>query len=92
MRIKQIRELPTVIDNTHESVLRAYQILEKVKVMLERGDSPDTVLELIDFMEGTVNPQEFGAVPNKDIMLMGPLKVDIKKQSNEDNYQGSGIH
>jgi len=43
--------MPTVIGNTHESVLRAYQILEKVKVMLERGDSKETIIETIKYLE-----------------------------------------
>jgi capsular polysaccharide biosynthesis protein len=51
MEIKQIKSMPTVIGNTHESVLRAYQILEKVKQMLERGDSKETIIETIKYLE-----------------------------------------
>lgn len=31
----------------HESVFRASQILERVRLMLERGDSRETILETI---------------------------------------------
>ena len=35
----------------HESLLRSYQILQKVKELLGKGTPPDVVLELIEFME-----------------------------------------
>ena len=35
----------------HESVLRAYWILEEVKKMLERWDSKETIMWIIDEME-----------------------------------------
>jgi capsular polysaccharide biosynthesis protein len=51
MEIKQIKSMPTLIGNTHESVYRSYQILEKVKQMLERGDSKETISETIKYLE-----------------------------------------
>jgi hypothetical protein len=51
MKIWDIRQTPTLIGNTHESVYRSYQILEKVKEMLIRGDSSETIIEAIEFME-----------------------------------------
>lgn len=44
--------MPTVVEEVkgngaHESVLRAYHILEKVKAMLGRGDSQETILDVI---------------------------------------------
>ena len=35
----------------HESVLRSYQILQKVRVLLADGVPPHVVLELIDLMD-----------------------------------------
>lgn len=35
----------------HESTLRAFHILAKVKWLLEKNTAPDVVLELIAFME-----------------------------------------
>lgn len=53
MIIQEIREFPTLyIDqhhgSCHESLLRSYQTLEKVKEMLNRGDSKETILEVIE--------------------------------------------
>lgn len=53
-----IRTRPTVIERvdttsrgTHESVLRAYQILSEVKAMLDRGDSVETISAFIEWAE-----------------------------------------
>jgi len=51
MENEQIRDMPILIDNSHESVLRAYQILEKVKEMIKRKDSLETISEIIKFCE-----------------------------------------
>lgn len=51
MDIEQIRNMPTLLGNSHESVLRAYQILEKVKVMIKRKDSLETIEEIIKYCE-----------------------------------------
>ena len=56
MTINEIRNLPTTYrdaktGDTHESILRAYQILEKVKEMLKRNDSVKTVIEVIEMCE-----------------------------------------
>jgi hypothetical protein len=58
MDISEICELPTLFNDvktgkSHESVLRAFQILFKVKDMLRRGDSAKTILEVIDLCENT---------------------------------------
>ena len=49
--LKEITEMPTVIDNTHESVYRCYHVLNHVKIMLERGDSVETIMEIINILE-----------------------------------------
>ena len=59
MTIDQIRKLPTCYKDaktgdTHESALRAYQILEKVKEMLERKDSTKTIIEVIELCESSL--------------------------------------
>jgi hypothetical protein len=53
MTISEIKTFPTDYVSVsrgqcHESLLRSYQVLEKVKEMLERGDSRETILELIE--------------------------------------------
>lgn len=57
----KIRDLPTVLDEDllslgakgiHESVLRSYFIVEKVKFLLQEDCSSAVILELIELMEG----------------------------------------
>lgn len=57
--ITEIQQMPTTTGEppmvryaVHESVLRAYNILEKVKDYLRRGVPADVLLELIADMEG----------------------------------------
>lgn len=49
----QLRELPTGVEvggqRYHESLLRGRRVLNRVREMLERGDSKDTILEFIAF-------------------------------------------
>lgn len=54
MTIKVIKDYPTVIDNNHESLYRSYQTLDLVKDMLNRYDSVETILEVIEHIE--LNP------------------------------------
>lgn len=49
MKIDEIKKLPTLIGNSHESLLKSYQILEKVKEMIKRKDSLETIEEIINF-------------------------------------------
>lgn len=56
MKIEEIIKMPTTyIDKNgrdcHESLLRSYQLLDKVKEMLKRGDSQDTILEVVEYIE-----------------------------------------
>ena len=51
MTYNRIQRMPTTLDNVHESVFRSYQILEKVKEMLSRNDSVETITETIEHLE-----------------------------------------
>jgi 16S rRNA C1402 (ribose-2'-O) methylase RsmI len=51
MNIKAIKEFPTVLDGTHESCYRAYQILKAVKELLEKNTAADIISDLIKFWE-----------------------------------------
>ncbi len=55
MKLRQIAAMPTltreVPENSHESVLRAFWILEKVKDWLRRGVPADVILELVAELE-----------------------------------------
>ena len=50
-RWDNIRAVPTERGGVHESVFRSYQILQEVKLMLNRGDSPETVRRFIAWAE-----------------------------------------
>lgn len=80
--ISDIRKMPVLVEEippgakgVHESVLRAYNILEKVKHLLEEKTPSKIVLELIREMEGKkpLRPAEvfIGRVP-----LMDDASVD----------------
>jgi len=47
--IDTIATLPTILGNTHESVLRSYNVLQYVTELLKRGDSRETILELLEY-------------------------------------------
>ena len=51
MRIQEILDMPTVLNNTHESSYRVYHALERVKSLLEHGVPNDVILELIEEMD-----------------------------------------
>lgn len=56
MDISRIKSFPKqfLADNNqccHESVFRSYQILEAAKEMLHRGDSSETILAFIKYIE-----------------------------------------
>lgn len=59
--LAEIRCFPTTLSgdhgNVHESVLRGYQIVQKVKELLRKGTPPETVLEIIEDLE-TAPPRE----------------------------------
>lgn len=53
MTLKQIFEMPQVMDSAqkvHESVFRSYHILDKVMEMVIRGDSKETIIEVVNFL------------------------------------------
>lgn len=51
-RSTRVDEIPSSCTGVHESTLRAFQILEKVKHLLENKVSNNIILELIAEMEG----------------------------------------
>lgn len=60
MTLHEIRDFPTTIDTgpnsgrVHESVLRSYQIVQKVKELLGQGVPPEVLLEIIGDLEGAM--------------------------------------
>lgn len=53
MNLKEIQEMPTVIENIHESCFRSYQILYHILTMVERGDSKQTIMEMHQLLNST---------------------------------------
>lgn len=50
MTLTEIKALPTIINNTHESVYRVYHVLDKVMEMINRGDTKETIIEVVNFL------------------------------------------
>lgn len=50
MTLIEIQKMPTTIEKIHESVYRSYHILEYVLNMVERGDSKDSIFEVVEFL------------------------------------------
>lgn len=50
MTLKEIQRMPTSLDKKHESLLKSYHILDYVLKMVERGDSKETILEMVSFL------------------------------------------
>lgn len=53
MDLFDIQRMPTSIDKIHESCFRASQILVQVLNMVERGDSKETIMEVVDLLNST---------------------------------------
>lgn len=51
-----ILEMPTVVDNVHESCFRSYHILRQVLIMIDRDDSIETILEVVDLLRSAKEP------------------------------------
>lgn len=53
MNIEEIKKMPTVLEEikTHESVLRSYHIVIKIMEMVDRGDSKETIKEIVEFLQ-----------------------------------------
>ena len=51
MKLFEIVNIPTVVENNHESVLRSYHILQKVKDYLQDRVPHKVILEIIVELE-----------------------------------------
>lgn len=50
-RLKQIQAMPTRLDSVDQSVFRNSSILEHVLVMVDRGDTKETIFEVVEFLK-----------------------------------------
>jgi hypothetical protein len=46
MELKEILNMPSIVNNIHESTYRSYHILNKVLEMVKRGDSKETIQDI----------------------------------------------
>jgi hypothetical protein len=51
MTLQEIRECPTVVNRCHESVLRSFHILDKIKHLLANGVPASCILEIVEDLE-----------------------------------------
>ena len=77
MNIEEIKKLPTVYENISESIFKSFHVLEKVKTMLQRNDSKETILEMIDLFY-TKNGLDLSVLQNKlDNALVNETKESL---------------
>ena len=48
--LKEIQMKPTCLENIHESCFRSYSILDQVLIMVQRGDTKETIMEVVEFL------------------------------------------
>ena len=51
MKLSEIKKMPTVFNNVHDSIYRHYHILNYVLGMVERGDSKETIKEVAEYLK-----------------------------------------
>ena len=51
--LSDIDSMPTTIDNIHESCYKSYHLLEYVLVMVNRGDSKETITEVVNHLQSS---------------------------------------
>ena len=65
MTLSEIQLMPTAIDNTHESCFRSYHILDKAIDLISRGDSKQTILDIIEHLRTMPENHKEKTVLNK---------------------------
>ncbi len=56
MKLQEIANHPTVLSNNHESLYRSYHILKQVMEMVNRGDSKETIAEVVELLNQLPEP------------------------------------
>ena len=63
--LKQIQAMPTTLEKIHESCFRSYNILKQVMIMVERGDTKETIFEVVEFLQENPIETEFASRPKE---------------------------
>lgn len=66
MELKEIQKLPTSIDKIHESCFRSYHVLQQVLIMVGRGDSIQTIVEVYELLTSAPPPDNNSASKEPD--------------------------
>lgn len=48
--MEQIQKFQKTHENIHESIFQSYHILDKVLQMVDRGDSKETIFEVVELL------------------------------------------
>lgn len=72
MKLDEIMTYPLVVDNNHESIYRKYHILDKVLEMIDRGDSKETIFEVVGLLE------------SNNVYPLAPYRRDVKADHPDD--------
>jgi len=48
--MNQIQKFQKIHENIHESIFQSYHILDKVLQMVDRGDSKETIFEVVELL------------------------------------------
>jgi len=77
MKIHEIMEMPTEIDGVHESVYRAYNILDYVKMLLSHETQGHVVYELIKHMENGISDRGPAVCEKEQPPRYGAVKSNV---------------
>jgi len=95
MEISEINELPTVINNVHESSYRSYQLLKKIIEFIERGDSHATMMEFYKFANESYEKIKLNESYKNNILkeanILFEENVELRKQKAELEEQTSKL-
>lgn len=58
MTLADIRDMPTCIGNSHESVMRSFHVVGKVKELCELKVPHASILEIISDLESAAEPRD----------------------------------
>jgi hypothetical protein len=52
MKIEEVNQMATVLNNLHESLFQSYHLVNLVMEMVNRGDSKETINDVVSFIRG----------------------------------------
>lgn len=77
MKLHDIRMMPTVIANTHESCYRSFQVVNKLQELIEQETPHEVLLEILDDLMKAPQQEMSGVAPGPS----GIAGVELKGAS-----------